>query len=308
MKRIGFTLIELLVVIAIIAILAAILFPVFAQAREKARAVNCLSNEKEIALAILMYNSDYDEAFNPCEAWGSAAKGQENDDWTTLISPYLKSGNYAGWVTEGGVFICPDNPAPGGNGDPIPGGQYIIRGDVFVPADKNQTGNEPAVGYDNAPNPIIDNQIVTPAQTIMGWEPGANLGYISNANWWQSAGHCGAGWWCFSGNNSYAADMTPALWATPTGAYPNMTSPNGDCDTPVGGAFSWGGGPESAGCNGMPRYRHTKACNFMFFDGHVKAVVKGQLNYTNNVFIPNVCMQKAATKTACPSVANMNGF
>jgi len=61
--RNGFTLIELLVVIAIIAILAAILFPVFAQAREKARQATCLSNQKQIALALLMYNQDYDEEF-----------------------------------------------------------------------------------------------------------------------------------------------------------------------------------------------------------------------------------------------------
>ncbi len=63
MKRRGFTLIELLVVIAIIAILAAILFPVFARAREKARQTACLSNVKEITLGILMYVQDYDERF-----------------------------------------------------------------------------------------------------------------------------------------------------------------------------------------------------------------------------------------------------
>jgi prepilin-type N-terminal cleavage/methylation domain-containing protein len=59
--RKGFTLIELLVVIAIIAILAAILFPVFARAREKARQTSCVSNLKQVALASLMYTQDYDE-------------------------------------------------------------------------------------------------------------------------------------------------------------------------------------------------------------------------------------------------------
>jgi prepilin-type N-terminal cleavage/methylation domain-containing protein len=63
LKQRGFTLIELLVVIAIIAILAAILFPVFAQAREKARQTSCLSNEKQLGTAISMYVQDYDETY-----------------------------------------------------------------------------------------------------------------------------------------------------------------------------------------------------------------------------------------------------
>jgi len=63
MRRKGFTLIELLVVIAIIAILAAILFPVFARAREKARQTSCLSNIKQLTLANLMYAQDWDETF-----------------------------------------------------------------------------------------------------------------------------------------------------------------------------------------------------------------------------------------------------
>src|SRR5207248_8383643 len=94
LKKSGFTLIELLVVIAIIAILAAILFPVFAQARESARATSCLSNTKQIALGQLMYSQDYDETIIP---WCIVDRGaypidvQLKGAWTTLIQPYLKN-------------------------------------------------------------------------------------------------------------------------------------------------------------------------------------------------------------------------
>ena len=84
MKR-GFTLIELLVVIAIIAILAAILFPVFARAREKARQSSCLSNVKQIMLGVLMYAQDYDERLIP------GALPQPGRDWHVLLGPYLKN-------------------------------------------------------------------------------------------------------------------------------------------------------------------------------------------------------------------------
>src|SRR3989441_13135185 len=86
----AFTLIELLVVIAIIAILAAILFPVFAQAREAARKTTCLSNMKQLTLGWLMYNQDYDEA-NPMTAQCCTAAGNQTY-WLTNIDPYVKSG------------------------------------------------------------------------------------------------------------------------------------------------------------------------------------------------------------------------
>jgi prepilin-type N-terminal cleavage/methylation domain-containing protein len=87
-KSFGFTLIELLVVIAIIAILAAILFPVFAQAREKARQTSCLSNSKQLALATLMYVQDYDETF-PMSIYVQAP----NTGFSVYdaIAPYLKN-------------------------------------------------------------------------------------------------------------------------------------------------------------------------------------------------------------------------
>jgi len=98
MAKRGFTLIELLVVIAIIAILAAILFPVFAQAREAARKTTCLSNTKQVTLAALMYVQDYDE--NP--PLTMATDGLTFFyTWQDLIQPYAK--NY-------GLLICPNSP------------------------------------------------------------------------------------------------------------------------------------------------------------------------------------------------------
>ena len=99
--RKGFTLIELLVVIAIIAILAAILFPVFAKAREKARQSSCLANMKQFGLGILSYAQDYDEMLCPNFSYGST--GANLQWWDDLIQPYTK--NYQ-------ILLCPsDSPS-----------------------------------------------------------------------------------------------------------------------------------------------------------------------------------------------------
>ena len=91
LKRRGFTLIELLVVIAIIAILAAILFPVFARARENARRASCQSNLKQLSLGITQYTQDYDEAFPLSTTAVAAASTGQVIGWADAIYPYVKS-------------------------------------------------------------------------------------------------------------------------------------------------------------------------------------------------------------------------
>ncbi|HEY3396953.1 MAG TPA: prepilin-type N-terminal cleavage/methylation domain-containing protein [Armatimonadota bacterium] len=98
MKRRGFTLIELLVVIAIIAILAAILFPVFARARAKAQQSNCLSNVKQLMLGVTMYLSDYDQTMPTYDAVSGGNPGLNRLALCQAIFPYVKNGQ---------IYNCP---------------------------------------------------------------------------------------------------------------------------------------------------------------------------------------------------------
>lgn len=124
MRRNGFTLIELLVVIAIIAILAAILFPVFAQAREKARSTSCLSNMKQIGLAFIMYSADHDGCF-PSVYDDNLGYPAGRIIWADKVSPYVKSRS---------LFACPGgpnevnmNPIAGGWPDNLQGTRYSMN-------------------------------------------------------------------------------------------------------------------------------------------------------------------------------------
>ena len=168
----AFTLIELLVAIAIIAILAAILFPVFAQAREKARQTACLSNLKQISTATLMYVQDFDETF-PHRTWngGTGAcfdptplgvTGVSNPfcssiNWYSQIQPYLKNN---------GVYVCPSASAPSRNyrttsnsyGVPIVL-NYGINDQIY-----SFTPNDFSLGAPNA-GPVPMSALSTPADT-----------------------------------------------------------------------------------------------------------------------------------------------
>jgi len=196
MRRKGFTLIELLVVIAIIAILAAILFPVFAKAREKARQTMCLSNYKQKGLAIMQYAQDYDEMMVPCYiAWDYHPSGAgpdygphgppQNAAMPYLLQPYIKSKQ---------VWHCPSLPGDGflykepenswwGYWDPLD-----ILYNVRVHAPNWYTSASAWSVHDPPVFPCPEAQIKEPANTISCVEADCTV-----QTWWR--GYTYEGWW-----------------------------------------------------------------------------------------------------------------
>ncbi|MFO7947224.1 MAG: DUF1559 domain-containing protein [Armatimonadota bacterium] len=172
-RKSGFTLIELLVVIAIIAILAAILFPVFARAREKARQASCLSNVKQMGLAAMMYAQDYDETNVPCNTVNvSIPYVRPGGDtvtltwgpWFALIQPYAKNPQ---------IFICPS-------------GGEIYYGCTSYGANRLVTGRT----FDT---PVVKlAEIEYPAQTVLfadsSWT-GSTDDYHTSNQWRLQYGH-----------------------------------------------------------------------------------------------------------------------
>ena len=197
-SRRGFTLIELLVVIAIIAILAAILFPVFARARENARRASCQSNLKQIGLGFMQYLQDYDEKF-PCASAevpyvidASGTPGGLQWFWME-VHPYIKSKQ---------VWVCPSANNTGGS-----------------------PGNHPATGWTTA-DPVD--------YTFNGQLMGQSLASVENGslvfmNWDVQPGYSHSG---------YAFDPYYSLLSTGSGTTADYTAQKGDCGrTPQGAAI-----------------------------------------------------------------------
>jgi prepilin-type N-terminal cleavage/methylation domain-containing protein/prepilin-type processing-associated H-X9-DG protein len=143
MRKRGFTLIELLVVIAIIAILAAILFPVFAQAREKARATMCLSNMKQVGLGLQMYAQDYDETTPP--------RNDANFDFANPAAAAIKPnflGSLVPYTKNYKIFLCP-------SAVPLAGTNCATDQSPTALSNTNYMGNAVALGRPLAvvPNP-----------------------------------------------------------------------------------------------------------------------------------------------------------
>jgi prepilin-type N-terminal cleavage/methylation domain-containing protein/prepilin-type processing-associated H-X9-DG protein len=268
----AFTLIELLVVIAIIAILAAILFPVFAQAREQARKTSCLSNAKQLGLGEIMYIQDYDETMTEMYNAGAPLLRQNGSvyrtvqPWTQMIQPYLKNTD---------INLCPDNVGNSfiqqtdvpprellysafglnygylntfaGN-DPSPMGNYLWLG--LQLAQINKPANVVMLCDDQAPNWAGPNQ---------GSVWGVPLGNIVNApDCYQSAkASCfGSGWGLGGAGDSFTEYYDyPGYGGA---SFRHNGSPPPVATTPTGGA------------------------NTVFCDGHAKFYrVGGLVNGTN---------------------------
>lgn len=264
--RSGFTLIELLVVIAIIAILAAILFPVFAQAREKARQATCLSNQKQLGLAFMMYIQDYDETF-PMDQYDTSAPGGTPDDnslrfWTDFVYPYIKNGDRnVGFgnqpITWGssGVYVCPSYPVP--NQGVTYGGNYALMPDGLVSWTAGTTLQAPASLA----------AISSPSDSVLLADMGVN-----DASWT---------WGMFYPDQGLWTDSVGTPPGSIDGAHFDLTY--GDCDsTNLTGPGTYGG------CGVYPRYRHARTGNMIFADGHVKAIARGRLNWFKNIYISGV--------------------
>jgi prepilin-type N-terminal cleavage/methylation domain-containing protein/prepilin-type processing-associated H-X9-DG protein len=192
----GFTLIELLVVIAIIAILAAILFPVFAQAREKARQATCISNNKQIATAIMMYAQDYDEGL-PLGSY--VLPGMVTAvTWQDLTEPYIKVGSGA-VVTPGApasrkevtFWTCPsigNTSVPKVAGDPDPGPfppqfysrslSYINNSNVMPTLHRNNLARG---WFPGVPSSLA--MIDAPAQFVFVTEGFGSIGNTGGDDW-----------------------------------------------------------------------------------------------------------------------------
>lgn len=255
-KRSAFTLIELLVVIAIIAILAAILFPVFAQAREKARGASCLSNIKQATLGGMMYIQDYDEVtpvVDYIEPYTTKSGAKEILDITypRLVEPYTK--NYQ-------IFRCPSNSK-----DPFniwSGGSWWANYTLWPSYGYNYHYLAPCLDYavDPCATNLTHNSITgAPVSVAAIGQPAATVLLVDSKTVGGSAGYY----------SSYTAESPAALTAA--------------------GFWAWGNGGWGAGSFGDdPAYgpvtytgdfspRHTQGGNVAFCDGHVKWLTPGRL-------------------------------
>jgi prepilin-type N-terminal cleavage/methylation domain-containing protein/prepilin-type processing-associated H-X9-DG protein len=237
-KRSAFTLIELLVVIAIIAILAAILFPVFAKAREKARQASCASNEKQLGLAFLQYEQDYDERLpSGSNSVSNPTPQYPGIGWGGQVYPYVKST---------GVYKCPDDPtSANGLSVPVSYADNYATAAYSVPQLQLPSLTIQLIETQGA-QAVVTDPLETGSITKSPSDLSDNLVYATGANP-NAFGCCGGA----------VAGGQPMKYTTGL-----VTVLAGDGMTP--GTRGNDGGA-----------RHTDGANYAFSDGHVKYVRGG---------------------------------
>lgn len=278
MKSRAFTLIELLVVIAIIAILAAILFPVFAQAKAAAKKTQSLSNAKNIALGVTMYTTDSDDVL-PMLQYVDPPNPYTWHGWTEVVGPYIKNGDgkdpAGGWKIYGyeGIFRAPGDSTKQRNGS------YALHQDLF------RDGAAPWNEWNRSVPTFSITQIDQISNKVMAIERGINLGY---GNWLQFAA------WEWDWTDWLDWDHGSA-WAPRRNGINRSIEPNhGDCDyryyePPAGQTET----PESwnmwAGCGMFPRYRYNNSVPFIFLDGHAQSMSRSasgtKVDWAKNIYI-----------------------
>lgn len=277
MKR-AFTLIELLVVIAIIAILAAILFPVFAQAKEAAKKTQDLSNQKNITTAHMIYMTDADDYF-PRHVYGAPGRNNGGWDmpftWREALMPYVKNGskNYTATtaLADGGIWDTPAKAGArgvyGSNRNLTPGQCYWRSDTSSWDCDSSATGV--LTGRPVAPSITVtqldvpaDTSVVIPSRIMTDWN--ASGDYSEGAWWWYG----GATW--------------PPLQTGPT------SHEKWDYDTSSGTA-SGRGEPYN-----IARYRYSGGMNTGFADGHAKFVKKGGFSWCRYIYVKGIAQDYGA--------------
>jgi prepilin-type N-terminal cleavage/methylation domain-containing protein/prepilin-type processing-associated H-X9-DG protein len=264
----GFTLIELLVVIAIIAILAAILFPVFAQAREKARAITCISNLKQIGTGCLMYVQDWDETYPLGYTWDSNNGVWGGTMWTISLGTYIqKYGDVGSNMINGqsfgiaSVYVCPDGLfTKDSNGNPISNGIGYGINDLAVESGWTQLGSLytfPGKSLASIYQPSNLVVFADMAQVDITSDPAMN-----------STAMCAV---CDPANPTQAAcgpfNFSPQNWKY-TNEEPGWNF----------GETGMGDGDWCPSRSRTPAFRHSLHANASFADGHAKSLPTSSVN------------------------------